>query len=423
MSGTEFGEELEKGIAQRMPWLQLHYPNADYRSVTYLGGDKQRAWFDLEDYPVKMNCLHNGSEEATSRVHNLLRQAEENGIPSSRIVLAGFSQGGALALLAGLTYEHAIAGIAAFSSWVPGNLLSVAKHRPTPLFMGHGGEDQAVPYHVGLASCRALQDSGFNVHFSTYRYLSHAFAGDEFDELEGFLMHELPRVSMPSGQPDLAKLGCAGRLRTVSFRSSASTEDESGSDTSPLSTDDERRSSNVPQAALAKQSLMTATCMGRPDLGAPCVAKSSLDTVYHKQGLDKRCDTNVARKIVRSHGLRPDSKSTEVGYPGAMVVPEQDFGHAGQAPSRSLRAAVNKDLCSVSYFPPSLPSSRSFHSQVPSASSGCSNSPCITKTAQCSRSASSSCTLRGSARCPTWSFSPTPVSPPRTLGTAMLKRH
>jgi len=390
MSGTEFGEELEKGIAQRMPWLQLHYPNADYRSVTYLGGDEQRAWFDLEDYPVKMNCLHNGSEEATSRVHNLLRQAEENGIPSSRIVLAGFSQGGALALLAGLTYEHAIAGIAAFSSWVLGNLLSVAKHRPTPLFMGHGGEDQAVPYHVGLASCRALQDSGFNVRFSTYRYLSHAFAGDEFEELEGFLMHELPRVSMPSGQPDLAKLGCSGRLRTVSFRSSASTEDESGSDTSPLSTDDERRSSNVPQAALAKQSLMTATCMGRPDLGAPCVAKSSLDTVYHKQGLDK---------------------STLL----------QDFGHAGQAPSRSLRAAVNKDLCSVSYFPSSLPSSRSFHSQVPSASSGCSNSPCITKTAQCSRSASSSCTLRGSARCPTWSFSPTPVSPPRTLGTAMLK--
>ena len=95
--------------------------------------------------PVTMGMEHEGLKEAASLIHDLIRQAERMGIPAKRIVLGGFSQGGVLALQAGLTYEHELAGVAAFSSWLPGNLQNDIKQKALPIFMGQGGMDTTDP--------------------------------------------------------------------------------------------------------------------------------------------------------------------------------------------------------------------------------------------------------------------------------------
>lgn len=137
---------------------------------------------------------HSGLPAATASVHKLIQQAERAGIPASRITLAGFSQGGVLALQAGLTYERPLAGIATFSSWLPGNLRKLAKHKATPIFMGHGEEDRTVPFKVGYASHQALKSLGFTrTSFATYKDQRHSFAPGEFDELEAFVLQEIPR--------------------------------------------------------------------------------------------------------------------------------------------------------------------------------------------------------------------------------------
>jgi phospholipase/carboxylesterase len=259
MSGDEFGQQFEKGIARRMPWLQVHYPNAPKQAVTYLDGEIQRAWFDIEELPVSTGMEHEGLKRMTENAHAMIRQAEQNGIPASRIVLGGFSQGGALALLAGLSYERPVAGIAAFSAWLPGVPQTVCKHPATPIFMGHGTEDRAVPCQEGLATHRALRDLGFTkVGFSKYKGVPHGFVPEEFAELESFVQQELPQFSRPRPMPRrplrFAKpekseksetLEKAEKLekseksdQTEAKLAEPSTDEGSGSD-SPATTDDE----------------------------------------------------------------------------------------------------------------------------------------------------------------------------------------
>merc|ERR1719247_23162 len=90
----------------------------------------------------------------------------DDGVPPSRIVLAGYGQGGVLALQAGLTYKHAVAGIAAFSAWIPGYLAKVDKPKlGIPIFSGHLGDDGVCPYDISFGTCNTLRSGGFSCTF------------------------------------------------------------------------------------------------------------------------------------------------------------------------------------------------------------------------------------------------------------------
>lgn len=278
MSGEDFGSEIRKRLAPKLPWLQFHYPNAEWRTVTWMFGERVRAWFDVRDVPVSLGEEYSGLQEAATCVHDLIRQAEENGIPSSRIVLAGFSQGGALALQAGLTYEHQLAGIGAFAGWVPGNLQIVAKHKTTPIFFGHGEEDGTVPLTIGLASSKVLKDSGFTqVTFSRYRGLSHSFVPQEWNELAKFLVKALPKVSarnQPVVHPGTRRASSPGsglkklgqETRVPSFGSSTEEGESSEGEKGYGTTDDEQ-----PPRVL-RQGIPRVTSFGVQDAATRCLS-------------------------------------------------------------------------------------------------------------------------------------------------------
>jgi len=413
MSGSEFGEELEKGIAMRMPWLQLHYPDAAYQAVTSRDGEQMRAWFDLEELPVRgVGVEHSGLPGATVRVHEMIRQAEASGIPASRIVLAGFSQGGVLALQAGLTYDRALAGIAAFSSWLPANLHKEAKHKDTPVFMGHGSEDSAVPFPVGLASYKALEDNGFTrTGFSKYKDLRHCFAGEQWAELEAFVLRELPKVHKgPLRQISMIPQPVKAPFKPQRERipSSDSTEEGSSSDDdrkdSPPTTDDEvtepvrlRHSgltslrsltaahgarSVSPQASWARKRVLTSGPARRQINHDSSLAKTF---VAVNRGCASPCSSHKA--------LGQKSASKDASAAALAFFPQ----HASTSPkpSGAFREIVK---------------SQSFSCQAPGRGGACTPSPsmCGLKpsfvTSPCNRSPSR--LQRGCTRSQNWSFQP-----------------
>jgi predicted esterase len=185
MEGLELGKRFHQVLEQHARGLHVMVDilEAPERAMTYLGGESSPAWFDLDELPVSTESSNNGLRDAVAEVHSLMRRAERDGIPASRIVLGGVDQGGALALEAGLTYERMVAGIVALSAWLPSKLnteLNVQR-LSIPILMCHLGEDTVVPSDLSSSSYHALKAGGYTC----------CFGGDVFDELEAFVFQKM----------------------------------------------------------------------------------------------------------------------------------------------------------------------------------------------------------------------------------------
>lgn len=142
--------------------------------------------------------------------HSLIQSEIDNGIPSERIVLGGFSQGGAMSLFAGLTAKVKLAGIIALSSYL---LLSLKfadliphpeMNKDTPIFMAHGNVDQVVNFNMGKLSYDFLKEKGYNASFRVYEGMGHSACLEELDEIEDFLRQRLPpRAGKDEGKSEL----------------------------------------------------------------------------------------------------------------------------------------------------------------------------------------------------------------------------
>ena len=171
------------------------FPHAPVRPVTINGGYRMRAWFDVlpleggrrrEDEP--------GLRAARESVDAMLRRERDRGMPASRIVLAGFSQGCAMALLAGLRHDAGLAGIAGLSGFLPLASTTAAERHPanraTPVFLAHGDLDPVVALDRGLAARQALEDIGQPVDWRVYP-IEHTVSMDELRDLEAWLLQRL----------------------------------------------------------------------------------------------------------------------------------------------------------------------------------------------------------------------------------------
>lgn len=121
--------------------------------VTLNGGFPMPSWFDLYSLDSTGKVDEEGIERAKTLVHELINNEEKAGIPSNRILLGGFSQGGALALYSGLTYSKPLAGILAFSCWIPMHeklSFSGLANLNTPVLQCHGDEDAIVSFKIVL---------------------------------------------------------------------------------------------------------------------------------------------------------------------------------------------------------------------------------------------------------------------------------
>ncbi|KAL8794832.1 MAG: hypothetical protein Q9195_002660 [Heterodermia aff. obscurata] len=130
--------------------------------------------------------------------NSLIKDEVKKGIPSSRILLGGFSQGGAMSLFAGITCPDKLAGIVGLSSYLlmEGKVKEyVPEENPnkeTPIFMGHGDSDPLVKYEWGVATAEILKKWGWSVDLKTYKGLQHSADPKEIDDLEVYIQQRLP---------------------------------------------------------------------------------------------------------------------------------------------------------------------------------------------------------------------------------------
>jgi len=171
--------------------VRFIFPHALMRPVTVNGGAVMRAWYDI----IELGSTSRGQDESgishsAAKVCELIDFEISRGIPASRIILAGFSQGGAMALHVGLRYPQELAGIMALSAYMlfPERMLSESSdaNSDTPVFIGHGSQDPVVPYSLGQAACALLKDTNRPVEWHSYP-IPHSVSQPEIADI-GFWM-------------------------------------------------------------------------------------------------------------------------------------------------------------------------------------------------------------------------------------------
>lgn len=171
------------------PEVRYVFPHAPVRPVTINGGMEMRAWYDI--YAIQRGAREDeaGIRESAEAVTALLRREIERGTPPERLVLAGFSQGGAVALHAGLRFPEKLAGIIALSTYLPLKTHAGEFHaanKQTPIFMAHGSFDPVVPTALGQESAEMLSAAGHPVEFHDYP-MPHSVCPQEVEDIRRWL--------------------------------------------------------------------------------------------------------------------------------------------------------------------------------------------------------------------------------------------
>jgi len=171
--------------------LRFIFPHAPVRPVTINNGHEMRAWYDITMNDISRVPDEAGIRESQASIEALIAREEKRGVSADRIVLAGFSQGGAIALQAGLRHRERLAGIVALSTYLPLedslDREAAAANKRTPIFMAHGTQDPVIPVQLAEASMRALEQRGYDVAWQTWP-MPHSVCAEEVEELGGFFI-------------------------------------------------------------------------------------------------------------------------------------------------------------------------------------------------------------------------------------------
>ena len=174
--------------------VRFIFPHAPVMPVTINNGYPMRAWYDIRENDFNERADIAGVKRSQAQVEALIARENARGVTAQRIVLAGFSQGGAIALYAGLRHIERLAGIVALSTYViaPATLAAEAgaANRDVPIFMAHGTQDPVVQFRWGEASRRLLVAAGYNVEWHTYP-MPHSAVPEEIDAISAFLLRAL----------------------------------------------------------------------------------------------------------------------------------------------------------------------------------------------------------------------------------------
>ncbi|RIB06841.1 Phospholipase/carboxylesterase/thioesterase [Gigaspora rosea] len=186
-------------LSKMLGHVKFIFPNAPSRPITVNGGMIMPAWYDISSLGENIEEINEDEEgmlNSVRGINGIIRDEIDSGIPSNRIVIGGFSQGSAMALLVGLTSEYRFAGIAVLSGYLPlrNKIFKMAaeSNKGTPIFMAHGVIDAVVPYNFGKLSSELLNSKGYRITFKTYNTLSHSINPDELRDFAQFLKDVLP---------------------------------------------------------------------------------------------------------------------------------------------------------------------------------------------------------------------------------------
>ncbi|MCK9381650.1 MAG: alpha/beta hydrolase [Sulfuritalea sp.] len=189
--GHDFEPIVDEFDRRRLPPTRFVLPHAPLRPVTINAGYVMPAWYDILslDFSDRREDAE-GVRQSARQIEALIARENARGIEDRHIVLAGFSQGGAIALHAGLRHPRRLAGILALSTYLPlaATLTAeaAAANRDVPLFMAHGHDDPVVPCELGQRSGEMLRAQGYPVQWHTYP-IEHSVSMEEIRDIETWL--------------------------------------------------------------------------------------------------------------------------------------------------------------------------------------------------------------------------------------------
>lgn len=176
------------------PDIRFVFPHAPVRPVTINGGMPMRAWYDILSIDSNRGHDRPGIVDSVRQVAALVGRELDRGVPSGRIILAGFSQGGAIALQLALRYPKNLAGLIALSTYLlfPDELESQLHqaNRALPVFAGHGTLDPMVPFNKGKSLAHRLETLGYSLEWHSYP-IPHAVCPQEVSDITAWLRGRL----------------------------------------------------------------------------------------------------------------------------------------------------------------------------------------------------------------------------------------
>jgi len=166
--------------------VRFVFPHAPQQPVTINGGYVMRAWYDIGYEDLSLKEDEKGVRESQHAVDQLIERERKRGVPAGRVALAGFSQGGAIALQSGLRYPERLAGIIALSTYLPlpdkVEAERSSANQDVPILMLHGTEDPIVPLKLARASCAKLLTLGYPVAWQEYE-MPHSVCAEEIADI------------------------------------------------------------------------------------------------------------------------------------------------------------------------------------------------------------------------------------------------
>ncbi len=175
--------------------IRFIFPHAPMMPVTINQGFVMRAWFDIRTADISAEPDEKGIRASAELVSEIIDEQIAAGIKSERIVLAGFSQGGAIVLQAGLRYYKSLAGIIALSTYLPlADSLDDEKsdaNADIPIFLAHGSDDPVVPVDLAYRSLKTLEQKGYTIEWPEYKCMAHGVSEQEIFHLAEWLERAL----------------------------------------------------------------------------------------------------------------------------------------------------------------------------------------------------------------------------------------
>jgi phospholipase/carboxylesterase len=170
--------------------LRFIFPHAPERPVTINNNFVMRAWYDIKQNDIARLPDEAGIRESQAAIENLISREASRGVEANRVVLAGFSQGGAIALQCGLRHGKRLGAVVALSTYLPledsFDAEASAANKATPIFMAHGTQDAVIPVELAEHSEKKLKLRGYDVEWHTWP-MPHSVCAEEVEALGDFL--------------------------------------------------------------------------------------------------------------------------------------------------------------------------------------------------------------------------------------------
>ncbi|KQN95852.1 carboxylesterase [Stenotrophomonas sp. Leaf70] len=188
--GHDFAPIVPELVRPHWPAIRFVFPHAPKRPVSINNGMPMRAWYDIVSLDFRSRADATGVAESVVQVEELIAREQARGIPLGRILLAGFSQGGAITLSAGLRRRQPLAGLIALSTYLPEVDAAAAQlaegATAQPVFMAHGSGDPVIPVQIAEHSMQVLKQLGFGVEWHRYP-MAHQVCAEEIQALGDWL--------------------------------------------------------------------------------------------------------------------------------------------------------------------------------------------------------------------------------------------